>query len=234
MGNYLAIKPDKLSWHLVWLFAFMEGITVLFLPYFSNASDKAQITKSPALGFCLGYIGMLAVLLLVNAFSNSILKNISTEGQIKIKRPFICSFWGAVYLSLIFAFQMAFRTLPNMLFITLLKAIFSMSLSTLLTLLVYSTTRQRIPWLSITVAIGEDNYKFLGLSVLPAVIFISLYEAMALPVIELFKKFQNYKWQAGLFFGILAGAFASAIVILCYNYLSNRAPGFKVGIQLEK
>ena len=105
-ANLLELKLDKLSWHLVWLFAFMEGITVLFLPYFSNIPDQGQISKSPALGFCLGYLGMLTVLLLVNAFSDSILKNIFAEGQVKIKRPFIASFWGAVYLSLIFSFQL--------------------------------------------------------------------------------------------------------------------------------
>lgn len=234
MGNILEIKPDKISWHLVWIFAFMEGITVLFLPYFSDISSMGQISKSPSLGFILGYIGMLAILLLVNTFSNTFLKNIFTEGQIKIKRPFISSFWGAIFLSLIFTFQLVFRALPNMLFITFFKAIFSISSSTLLTLFVYNYLRQMVPWLSIAVVIGQDNYKFLGISVLPTVILISLYEAMALPIIELFKNFQNYKWQSGLILGILAGASAIALVILCYNYLSNKTQGFKVIIQLEK
>ncbi|MFC1500908.1 hypothetical protein ACFL58_00455 [Elusimicrobiota bacterium] len=230
----MKIELKKISWHLVWILACLEGITVVFLPYFTGVHEKGQIIKSPILGLFLGYIGMLAALLLINAFGKSFLRNVFAEGKIEIRKPFIVSVWGSVYLALIFLFQLVFTDISNTYFVTVIRAIFSVSVSTLIFLVLYKYMHRLMPWLSVKLVFGKDEYRFLGVTVLPAVVFISLYEAIALPIIELFRNFENYQWQSGLFLGVTAGAFAITLVIICYNNLALHYSGLKASISLEK
>jgi hypothetical protein len=228
------VKINKLSWHLVWIIACLEGITVAILPYVSNIRTEEKITKPPESGLLLGYIGMLAVILLINIFSKNIFPNFFLNKHLKIRKPFLISIWGSVYLSLIFLFQSIF-SFPQYSFITIIiRAVCSLSFSTFIVLLLYQNLNKIFPWLSMSFSSGEETYRILGIAILPAVVVISLYEAIALPIIEFIRIFENYRWLAGLSLGLISGAFATTIIILVYNSLSNKLSWLKAAIVLEK
>jgi hypothetical protein len=65
------------------------------------------------------------------------------------------------------------------------------------------------------------------------VIFLSLYEALALPVIELIRGFQQHRLLAGFLLGLASGASATACVVLIYNQLSRRFAGARLFFIVE-
>jgi len=229
----LKIEIARVSWNLVWIVAAFEGITVALLPYFATLQPQEPISKPPESGFLLGYIGMLTAALLVNAFSGRIAALRAPDGPLRFRNPLLTSLWGGIFLALVFWLQPIFDFPPDTVLNTMLRAAAALAGGTLIVLLLYRWSANLWPALSIKVSIGGKSKRIARTSIWPLVVFASLFEALALPAIELVRDFEHTRFLAGLFLGSVAGAGATAIVVLTYNTLSRSFPEARLHFIVE-
>lgn len=89
------------------------------------------------------------------------------------------------------------------------------------------------PALAIRFTFGSTTKRIVQTSIYPLVLFVSLYEAMALPVIELVRGIENHRFLAGLLLGSVSGAIATTTVILLYNVLCRSFPNVRLHLIVE-
>ena len=233
MASGVRVEIEHLPRCLVWIVAGLEGVTVALLPYVSSLPAQGPIAKPPESGFLLGYIGMLTALLLVNACGGKLPSLNLPGGLLRIHRPWLVSIWGGLYLSLIFLFQAVFDFSPHTTVSIMLRAACSLAVSTLTLLWLYRFSVRLSPLLAVSFSSGSATSRIVGTAIWPLVLFLALYETLALPVIELIREFQHYRFLAGLLLGLAAGAMATACVVLIYNPLSRRFAGARLYLIVE-
>ena len=211
----------------------LEGITVSILPYVATLQPDQPIAKPPQSGLLLGYIGMLTAILAVNTLGGLAAPVRSAGRLLTIHRPLLISIWGGIFLALVFFFQSVFSFSANTVFSTMLRAACALATSTLIVLFVYCWSAIRWKALAIRFTFGSGSGRIVGTSIWPVVVFVSLYEAIALPVIEFVREVEHYRFLAGLLLGSVAGAMATAIVILAYNVLSRSFPRAKLQLVID-
>lgn len=229
----LKLAIARLPWVLVGIAAALEGVTVAILPFVSSLPADGPVSKPPESGLFLGYVGMLTAILLVNLFG----KYLSAEkfsGRLpRIHNPLLVSIWGGIYLALIFLFQAVFDfspyTTPNV----MLRAACALAVSTLVVLVLYRVSVARFAVLSLTYSLGERSQRILAASIVPVVVLASLYEAIALPIIELVRDIEHYRFLAGLLLGAVSGALATACAVALYNSLARVYPGGRLFLTVE-
>lgn len=229
----LKIEIPRVSWHLVWIAAAFEGITVAILPYFATLQPEQPISKPPESGFLLGYIGMFIAVGLANLLGRWTLRSRTPIAPFKIHRPLLISMWGAIFLALIFWFQSIFAFADGGVLYTMLRAACALACSTLIVLLAYRWAARWWPASAITLSYGGQTWRIARTAMLPLVALVSLYEAIALPIIELVREVEHHRFAAGLFLGSVSGAAATAVVVLIYNTLSRRLPAMRFHLIVE-
>jgi hypothetical protein len=229
----LKLQIEALPWNLVWIVSAFEGITVAILPYVTTLQADQPISKPPESGLLLGYIGMLTAILMVNAFGKGALSARIPGGALRIHRPLLISIWGGVFLALVFLFQSVFVFCANTVLGVMLRAACALSASTLIALFLYRWSVAWQPALSLMYTLGSETWRIVRPSIWPVVAFVSLYEAIALPIIELVREIEHYRFLAGLLLGSISGAVATAIVISLYNILSRSFPGMRLYLIAE-
>lgn len=227
----MRIAIRRLPWHLVWIVSAFEGMTVAILPYLATLQSDQPISKPPESGLLLGYIGMLTAILLANALGAR--RSIITAGTLKIHNPLYVSIWGAIFLALIFLFQSAFGFSTNHVLGISARAIFSLSASTVTVVVLYRLLVTWWPAFSIRFTVGALTNRVVRASIWPLVAFVSLYEAIALPIIETIRDFEQHRLVAGLVLGAASGAIATTVVVLIYNILSSRLPSLRLELVVE-
>jgi hypothetical protein len=233
MAAGVRLEVGRLPWGLVGIVAGLEGVTVAILPYVSSLPAQGPLAKPPESGFLLGYIGMLTALLLVNGCSGKLPALGLAGGPLRINRPWLVSIWGGLYLALIFLLQAVFDFSPDTTVTVMMRAACSLAISTLVLLLLYRFSVRASPSLAVSFSSGAATRRIVGTAIWPLVIFLALYEALALPVIELIREFQHYRFLVGLLLGLASGAMATACVVLGYNQLSRRFPAARLFFIVE-
>jgi len=227
--EHLKIEIEKLPWSLVLIAAGLEGITVSILPYAATLQSGQPISKPPETGLLLGYIGMLTAIVLANLLAGRLLGR-----SFNIHRPLIVSIWGGIFLALIFLFQAVFRFSSDNTLDVMLRAAFSLAASTLVLLLLYRWTVQSFRFVAVDFTWGVASMRVVKASTWVLVVYLAVYEAIALPIIEVVREVEQYRFFAGLGLGLLAGALACAAVIAIYNALSRSFPQTRLTFVVER
>jgi len=220
----LKVQINALPFRLAWIVSAFEGLTVAILPYVATLRPEEPIAKPPESGLLLGYIGMLTAILAVNELGRFAAPASIGGRPLKIHSPLLVSIWGGLFLALVFFFQSIFNFPANTVLSTMLRAACALATSTLIVLFVYCRFAARWRVFAIRFTFGSESGRIVRTSIWPLVVFVSIYEAIALPVIEVVRGVEHYRFLAGLLLGSVAGATATAIVILAYNLLSRSFP----------
>jgi hypothetical protein len=229
----LRIEIQTLPWSLVPVVSVLEGITVSILPYVATLQPDQPVAKPPQSGLLLGYIGMLTAILVVNSLGGRMSPVRIVDRPFKFHNPLIISIWGGIFLALVFFLQSVFSFSANTVFSTMLRAACALATSTLIVLFVYCWSAIRWRALAIRFTFGSASGRIVRTSIWQLVGFVSLYEALALPVIELLREVEHYRFLAGLLLGSVAGGMATAIVILTYNLLSPSFPRVRLHLVVQ-
>lgn len=228
----MKLQVERLPWSLVGIVTAFEAITVAILPYVATLEADQPISKPPESGFLLGYIGMLTAILMVNALSGVASRVRLLDGPLQFHRQLLISIWGGVFLALVFFFQAVFDFANNVVGV-MLRAACALAASTLIVLFLYRWSVVWQPALSIKYTFASQTRRIVRTSIWPVVVFVSLYEAMALPIIELVREIEHYRFLAGLLLGAISGAVATAIVISLYNIVSRFFPSARLYLVVE-
>lgn len=223
MAAILKIEIERVPWRLVGIVAALEGVTVAILPYVATLEADQPISKPPEAGFLLGYIGTLVAVTLVNLFGRRAWSRLPI-GSLKIHRPLVISLWGGLFLALIFLFQAVFAFPETTVVNTMLRAAAALACSTLIVLLAYRPAVRWWPAAAVTFSADGATMRVVETSVVTLVVSVALFEAIALPFIELVRQVETYRFAAGLMLGTIAGALASTAVISLYNTLARLFP----------
>lgn len=230
----MRIEIKTLPWSLVPVVSALEGITVSILPFVATLQPDQPVAKPPQSGLLLGYIGMLTAILVVNSLGGPMSPVRIVDRPIKIHDPLIISIWGGFFLALVFSFQSVFDFSAIGIAGVMLRAACALAASTLIVLFLYRWSANRWKALAVRFTLGSVTERIVRTSVWPLVVFVSLYEAIALPVIEWVREVEHYRFLAGLLLGSVAGAVATAIVILTYNLLSPSFPGVRLHLVVQR
>lgn len=234
MEERLRLEVRTLPWSLGPVVSAFEGLTVAILPYVATLRPDEPVGKPPESGLLLGYIGMLTAILLVNWLGGRTLSLKIADRPFKIHDPLVISTWGGLFLALVFWFQSVFDFSANTVIGVMLRAACALAASTLIVLLLYRWSANRCRALAIRFTLGSVTERIVRTSIWPLVVFVSLYETIALPVIELIREVEHYRFLAGLLLGSAAGALATVIVIVIYNVLSRSFPRVRLHLIVER
>jgi len=233
MAENLKIEVILLTWHLVWITAVCEAVTVGLLPLFCDVSYYGRVAKSPLTGMVLGYIGMLTAILLLSMLAGCVTSGLRSYRGFRVERPFLISIWGGVFLALIFMLQALFLALPHQTMTTVLRGAGSLAAATAIVLSAYHFAALRWSWMSLTFMLDGRMHRVQRVSIVSAAFFLAIYEALALPLIELISSFADM-WYAGLLLGALAGGMGAMGVVLLYAGLSRLTPKLRLRVCLQQ
>jgi hypothetical protein len=225
----LKLEIRTLPWSIVLIAAALEGVTVSILPYAATLQPE-HLSKPPEAGLLLGYIGMLTAILLANIVN----RGLSADRSFRIRKPFIVSLWGGAFLAMIFLFQGVFRFSPDNTLNVMLRAACSLACSTLILLFVYRWVVRKVPALAIEFTWQRSVQRIVDTSMWPPVVYLAVYEAIALPIIEIVRNVDQYRFLAGLLLGLSAGALAGAVVVAIYNALSRSCLRTRLALIVER
>ncbi len=229
------LKADvNFSWHLVWLFAILEGVTVPLLSLFSQGGpriDRASRTASTAVqfaafankllivgvyGLVIGFVGASIICLLLNYIVFPRVR-IKLNGAVIVRalHPFIVGVWGGVLLAVIFWIQLCiagFLTFPLTVNL-MLFGFASAAGSIILTGSTYSFSIKALPTLGIQLITAQQRLLLFKIPVLAFAVLVGVYEGLAAPILQRWELAPHYKVLVALLVGVSGGAFSSLIVV---------------------
>ncbi|MEE2851464.1 MAG: hypothetical protein VX424_02285 [Actinomycetota bacterium] len=232
-GDY--IKADvNLSWHLVWLFAILEGITVPLLSVFSQGGPRVGRASRTATvaeqfvafankmliigiyGLVIGFVGASVVCLLLNwiVFPRVRIR-LDDAVVVRVLHPFIVGIWGGVLLAIIFWIQLCiagFLTFPMVVNLILFGFV-SAAGSILLTGAAYSSSMKALPKLGIQLMTAQQRLLLFKMPVVSFAILVGIYEGLAAPILQRWEFAPHHKVLMALFMGVLGGASSSLVVV---------------------
>lgn len=222
------------SWHLVWLFAILEGITVPLLSLFSQGgprADRASRTASAAVqfaafankllvvgvyGLVIGFVGASIICLLLNRIVFPRVR-IRLNGAVIVRalRPFIVGVWGGVLLAIIFWIQVCiagFLTFPLTANLMLFGFV-SAAGSIILTGSMYLFSIKALPNLGIQLLTAQQRLLLFKIPVLAFAVLVGIYEGLAAPILQRWELAPHHKMLVALLVGVSGGALSSSIVV---------------------
>ncbi|WP_197520584.1 hypothetical protein [Mycobacterium sp. E2479] len=224
----------NLSWHLVWLFAILEGITVPLLSLFSQGGPKvgqASRTATAAgqfaafasrmllvgiYGLVIGFVGASIICLLLNRIVFPKIKIRLGDAVIaRVLNPLIVGIWGGVLLAVIFWIQLCiahFLTFPLVVNLMIFGFV-SAAGSVLLTGSLYSFAIKFLPHLGIELTTGQQRFLLFKIPVASFAVLVGVYEGLAAPILQRWELAPQHKVLMALLVGISGGAFSSLIVV---------------------
>ena len=228
-------KADvNLSWHLVWLFAILEGITVPLLSLFSQGGPRvARASRTATVaeqfvafankmlivgiyGLVIGFVGASVVCLLLNWIVFPRVRVGLNEAVIlRVLHPFIVGIWGGVLLAVIFWIQLCiagFLTFPAIVNLMLFGFV-SAAGSIILTGSAYSFSIKALPVLGIQLITAQQRLLLLKIPVVSLAVLVGIYEGLAAPILQRWELAPHHKVLVALLMGISGGAFSSLVVV---------------------
>jgi hypothetical protein len=231
--RYLKIDVN-FSWHLIWIFALLEGVTVPLVPLLSengpsvnstvhNATPAAQLVVFAKkmvtvgiYGMSIGFIGTLAICLLLNyiAFRNI---NIHLNNAIirQVARPLAIALWGGVLLAIIFWIQ---QCIGSVLAISSIGSLMVFGFASaaggvIITSAIYLLTVNVTPRMGIQIITTEQRFLLAKLPIISFAMLVGLYEGLAMPIFQGWQLVPQHKVLVALLVGVSGGALSSLIVV---------------------
>lgn len=217
----------NLSWHLVWLFALLEGITVPLVPLFLETGPNVKSTAHPVLfatrmaiigvyGVVIGFVGALIVSLLLNYVAFGRLK-IRLNGAVivRVTHPIAIGLWGGLLLALIFWIQqcigglLVFSPTVNLMLLGFVSAAGAIIFTTC----VYLPVAKAAPRLRIQLHTTEQRLALSGVPIVSFAVLVGLYEGLAAPILHQWESAPQHKVLIALVVGLAGGALSSLIVV---------------------
>ncbi|WP_156656051.1 hypothetical protein [Mycobacterium sp. 852002-51971_SCH5477799-a] len=232
-GNYLNADVN-LSWHLVWLFAILEGITVPLLSLFSQDGPRVGRAARTATGaeqlvafankmfiigiygLVIGFVGASVVCLLLNwIVFPRVTVRLNDAAIVRVLHPFIVGMWGGVLLAVIFWIQLCiagFLTFPMVVNLMLFGFV-SAAGSIMLTGSAYCFSIKARASLGVQLITARQRLLLCNMPVVSFAVLVGIYEGLAAPILQRWELAPHHKVLAALLMGVLGGAFSSAIVV---------------------
>jgi hypothetical protein len=229
------LKTDaNFSWHLIWIFALLEGVTVPLVPLFFENGPSVKATAGSATaatqfgsfarimmiigmyGMSIGFIGTLMVCLLLNHIVFRRVKvRLNNAVVTRMTHPFVVALWGGTLLAVMFWIQrclsrlLVFPVVVN----SMIFGFVSAAGSIIVTSVVYLLLIKNLPGLGIRLITTEQKLLLAELPVVSFAILIGLYEAFAMPILHIWESAPQHKALIALLVGFSGGAFSSLIVV---------------------
>lgn len=223
-----------LSWHLVWLFALLEGITVPLVPLFAQSGPRVNPAPRTATGaaqfaafanrmlivgsygFVIGFVGTLVICLLLNHIVFPRLKvKLNDAVIVRVSRPIIAGVWGGALLAIIFWIQQCIGRLlvfPSTLHL-MVVGFLSAAGSILVTGSLYCLLIKPVPNLGIQLATVQQRLLLARIPVVSFALVVGVYEGLAAPILQRWELAHQHRVLIALLLGVSGGAFSSSIVV---------------------
>jgi hypothetical protein len=224
----------KFSWHLIWVFSLLEGITVPLVPLFSENGSSVNATagiKTLPLrylsfaknmiiigmdGMSVGFIGTLIVCLLLNYIAfRRVIVHLNGAVIMRVAHPSVIALWGGLLLAIIFWTQQCVGSLlaPSSVVNLMIFGFTSAAGGIIVTGAIYSIMIKGLPHLGIKLITTEQQLLLAQVSIVPFAILIGLYEGLAVPIFYIWELVPRHKVLIALLVGLSGGALSSLIVV---------------------
>ena len=224
----------SLSWHLIWIFALLEGITVPLVPLFlangpsvnktagtaSAAAQSVSFAKNLIItgiyGTSIGFIGTLTICLLLNYFAfRRLAIHLTDAVVIRVIRPYIVGLWGGLLLASIFWMQQCIGSLLifSMMVNLMIFGFVSAASAVIITGIIYSLVIRNFPYLGIQLLTSERQVLLAKFPIISFAVLVGLYEGLAMPILHIWVLVPHYKVLIALLVGVSGGALSSFIVV---------------------
>jgi hypothetical protein len=234
-GRFLKINAN-FSWHLIWVFALLEGLTVPLVPLFSENGPSVNPnptagTKTLAVqclsfaknmiiigmnGMSVGFIGTLIVCLLLNCIAfRRVMIHLNSAIVMRVTHPLVIALWGGLLLAIIFVTQQCVGSLlsPSSVVNLIIFGFVSAAGGIILTSAIYSPAVKGWPHLGIKLITTEQQLLLAQISIVPFAILIGLYEGLAVPIFYIWELVPRHKVLIALLVGLSGGALSSLMVV---------------------
>lgn len=232
--RYLKVDVN-FSWHLVWLFALLEGITVPLVPLFLKSGPSVNSTDHTATlaarllsfanqmmivgiyGISIGFIGTSTVCLLLNYVALRKIKvQLNNAVIVQVCHPFVIGPWGGLLLAVMFWIQQGIGSLLSLHLIVnvMLFGFVSAAGGIIVTSSIYLLIIKAVPRLGIQLITTKQQR--LLLAKVPIVSFaalVGLYEGLAAPILQRWELVPQHKVLIALLVGFSGGALSSLMVV---------------------
>lgn len=234
MGVRCLRADVNFSWHLVWLFALLEGITVPLVPLFAQSGPRANPAPRSApgavqlaafanrmlvvgcYGFIIGFVGTSIICLLLNrVVLRRIGIRLNDANIIRVVRPVIAGVWGGALLAMIFWIQQCmsmFLSVPLVLDLMIL-GFASAAGSIAVTGSLYCALIRAVPNLGIQLATLQQRLLLARLPVASFALLVGVYEGLAAPILQRWELAHQHRVLIALLVGVSGGALSSSIVV---------------------
>ncbi len=222
------------SWHLVWLFALLEGVTVPLVPLFAQTGPRVNPAPRSATGaeqlaafanrmlvvgsygFIIGFVGTSIVCLLLNQVVFPRIKiRLDDAIILRVLRSPIAGVWGGVLLAVIFWIQQCIgRLLVFPLALNLIIFGFvSAAGSIVVTGSLYCVLVKALPNVGIQLATVRQRLLLARIPVVWFALLVGVYEGLAAPILQRWELAHQHRLLIALLVGVSGGAFSSSIVV---------------------
>ena len=232
------------SWHLIWIFALLEGITVPLVPLFSDNGPDVNSTAHTATvaarfvsfavnllvtgvyGISIGFIGTLVVCLVLNYVVFPRRKFHLTDTVImRASKPVITGLWGGLLLANIFWIYQCSRGLAVLSWVVtvMILGFFSAAGSVIVTSAIYLLTIKALPHLGIQLITTGQRLLLTGIPIASFACLVGLYEGLASPILYIWQLVPHHRVLIACLVGLSGGALSSLIVVaLAHLRVMNR------------
>lgn len=229
------LKVDvNVSWHLVWLLALLEGITVPLVPLFLQSGPHAKPTAHAAtatakvvsfghrlmingvFGLAIGFIGASIVCLLLNHIVFRRLQvRLNNAPVLRVSRPLVAALWGGLLLAVIFWIQQCIgRLLVFPMTVNLVLFGFVSAAGSIVVIgFVYLLTASIVPFLGIQLTTTEQRLLLAKFPIMSFAVLVGLYEGLAAPIFQRWDFAPQHKVLIALLVGLSGGALSASIVV---------------------
>ena len=234
MQERLLRADVNFSWHLVWLFALLEGITVPLVSLFVKSGPKVNPAPRSATGaaqflafanrmlivgsygFVIGLVGTSVVCVLLNhvVFARVKIK-LNDAVVVRVLHPLIAGVWGGILLAIIFWIQqcigrlLMFPLIINLIIFGFVSAAGSIVLSGSL----YSFLIKAVPNLGIQLVTVRQRLLLDKIPVVSFALLVGVYEGLAAPILQRWELAHQHRVLVALLVGVSGGALSSSVVV---------------------
>jgi hypothetical protein len=231
--RYLKVNVN-FSWHLVWLFALLEGITVPLVPLFLKSGPSVSSTAHTATvaaqfasfankmliigiyGISIGFIGTSIVCLLLNYIVfRKVRVQLNNAVIMRVSHAFVVGLWGGLLLAVIFWIQQCIGSLLvfSLIVNLMLFGFISAAGSIIVTSVIYLLMIKAMPHLGIQLITTEQRLLLAKIPIVLFAVLVGLYEGLAAPILQRWELVPQHKVLTALLVGFLGGALSSLIVV---------------------
>ncbi|MEI6172454.1 MAG: hypothetical protein WCR01_01780 [Bacteroidota bacterium] len=213
----IRLSPDRLSFHLIWIFGLLEMITVPLVVWLPDLFSVG--IKSPLEGAVVGFAGIVVLFLILNRMIGYL--HFSFNGDVVTGVSILpAALWNMIFLALIFGFQKVTGLwqidswIPRYIF----AGFVSVSCAVMVTFVTYQLVYPFFAPLRISIRTAGQRYMVKKISVVRLAFLAGAYEGIALPVILLWQKADAAIPLVAVFTGLAGGMLGCTIVVLLYNH----------------